>query len=919
MKPNLTRDSISAPNFQRRIRLAEFLSFLAVFLVWSAGAYAAAREKPSMTLSVSPEKVWPGESALLRVQIKNADTDTPPDMDYLNSEFDVLYQGHEPISHSLQITINGKTTFSEDRGNVFFYRLTPKQAGTIQIEPPMVNSDGVPIEAEPVLLRVVQPPDQDLPAEERGARLELSVSPETIYPHTLFSVTISVYLKESSEEHNPPNPLNRTAGRVPLQLSFGWGLDDRFPPEISPNEDVGTWLAPLTSSRGGFSINGLCQRSVFSLFDDRETLLTFLPAGKLVEQTTPSGKSVRYWRYDFTRRLKAAEPGEYDLQNAVLKGNMGGKDLYAASAPLKVLVHDVPQPRPEGYLGAVASTEAFRTGARLSADTAEVGQALTLEVTLDGVSEDADLRVPDLETYEPLASRFRIYAPNRQQLTGAIRWQWNLRPIKPGDELFPAIPLAFFDSGKGEFKTFQTKEFPLTVKPGNADLASFADAEIPADTPEQEGGIYGNKPIGRFVRQYSLQEITMFAITLYAALLMMAGTKWMGQYAAKRSRSRSGLFRNGEKMLRNAFANRNSELLQTVTAAFFAPIAERLETPVDVATRCELDRILCEMKECDSAPMRSAVIEEVRQLLDRLEEEKYSGALSSISETETLDLYHRWERLFRTAGIEGKKGKRGQAGVNAGKILGLLLPLLLFPVGCRPSAETQEQFEQAGKLFSEAERSDGSNDEKMRLYRQAAALYEGLLQEGKENGAVLHNLGNAYYRAGDAPRALFAWRRAERYLPADKALKGNIAALKPVSAEKKRFLETVFFWRPFLSRTSQEAIFAFLTLLFFTFMAVRIYKRGRCGKNLTRAALTALILSFPIYAALFFDTRADASRAILIENADIRKGDSLQYEAVATLPPLAECCVLETRGGWLRVRTQSEQIGWVETDKVLTR
>ena len=909
---------MTAPSSRRSVRLAGLLAFFAVFLFWPAGAFAADREKPSMALSISPEKVWPGESALLRVQIKNADTDTPPDMDYLNSEFEVLYQGCEPISHSLQITVNGKTTFSEERGNLFFYRLTPRQGGTIQIEPPEVKSDGVPIEAEPVLLRVVQPPDQNLPAGERAARLELSVSPETIYPHTLFSVTLSVYLKEPSGEKNPPNPLNRTAGRIPLQLSFGWGLDDRLPPEISPNEDVAAWLAPLASSRGGFSVNGLCQRNIFSLFDDRETLLAFLPAGKLVGQTAPSGETVRYWRYDFTRRMKAAEPGEYDLQRAVLKGSLGGEDLYAASAPLKISVREVPQPRPEGYLGAVGSAGSIQAAAHLSAETAEVGQALTLELTLDGVPEDADLRDPDLESCEPLASRFRIYAPNRRQLPGAVRWSWNLRPTKPGGEPFPPIPLAFFDSGAGEFKTFQTEELPLTVKAGGADLESFAGEPPAAAETEPGRGISGNKPVGRLVKRFSVRQISAFAGTLYALLLVLAGTKYMCQSTAKRRHAQESLFRAGEKLLKRALADPDAELHQAVTAAFFAPLASELKTPVEAAARKELDGLLRGMKENDPDPEKSDVIGRLSRLLDRLEEGKYAGAAAGISGPETLELYRRWQAVLRRSGRRPGKGTGNRNGKGLGPTVLFLLAASLFSSGCRPDRGAQEQFEQAAAVFGEAENSDRPDEEKGPLYRQAAALYEGLLAEGKENGAILYNLGSAYYRAGDAPRALLAWRRAEQYLPADRALRENIALIQPNPPEKKSFLETVFFWRSFLSCTAQEILFLSLTGLFFVSAAVRILIPHRRTKWLARFALTALVLSLPVYGAILYGERAGNARAVLAEEAPLRKGDSPQYETVAELPRAAECELLEKRGGWLRVRTGAEQTGWVEADKVLT-
>src|SRR5262249_51780115 len=55
-------------------------------------------------------------------------------------------------------------------------------------------------------------------------------------------------------------------------------------------------------------------------------------------------------------------------------------------------------------------------------------------------------------------------------------------------------------------------------------------------------------------------------------------------------------------------------------------------------------------------------------------------------------------------------------------------------------------------------------------YADAAAVYEQIIARGVESGAVDFNLGNAHVKAGDVGRAVLAYERARRLLPAAPAL-----------------------------------------------------------------------------------------------------------------------------------------------------
>jgi tetratricopeptide (TPR) repeat protein len=104
--------------------------------------------------------------------------------------------------------------------------------------------------------------------------------------------------------------------------------------------------------------------------------------------------------------------------------------------------------------------------------------------------------------------------------------------------------------------------------------------------------------------------------------------------------------------------------------------------------------------------------------------------------------------------------------------------------------ESVERFERANADF-EAGR-----------FKEAAAAYEELLDDGGPRVAVLQNLGSAYFRSGDVGRAILAFERALLLKPGDSDLKANLklvrdeaAVFPPPPAEG---------WRGWLERPSRK-------------------------------------------------------------------------------------------------------------------
>ena len=59
-------------------------------------------------------------------------------------------------------------------------------------------------------------------------------------------------------------------------------------------------------------------------------------------------------------------------------------------------------------------------------------------------------------------------------------------------------------------------------------------------------------------------------------------------------------------------------------------------------------------------------------------------------------------------------------------------------------------------------------------YAEAVEAYEAVLQSGLASGNIYFNLGNAYFKAGQAGRAILNYERARRFLPSDPDVAANL-------------------------------------------------------------------------------------------------------------------------------------------------
>ena len=202
-------------------------------------------------------------------------------------------------------------------------------------------------------------------------------------------------------------------------------------------------------------------------------------------------------------------------------------------------------------------------------------------------------------------------------------------------------------------------------------------------------------------------------------------------------------------------------------------------------------------------------------------------------------------------------------------------------------------------------------------YRQAAALYEKLLDQGMRSGTVYYNLGNAWAKADEPVRAVAAYFLAKRSMPSDPHLNVNLRTVltsnggTPPSSDHS-LVGSILFWQEWIGYDTKIwlslalATLTFLGSVFCLFGRFKWLRRGTTSLTIVMA-IALLSVGYDWYR---FE---GVERIIVTESVLPLKGNSEQYEPVfaSPIPFGTSAIVLDKRNGWYSLRFPNGQDGWL--------
>ncbi|MCS6851382.1 MAG: hypothetical protein NZ700_09485 [Gemmataceae bacterium] len=212
-------------------------------------------------------------------------------------------------------------------------------------------------------------------------------------------------------------------------------------------------------------------------------------------------------------------------------------------------------------------------------------------------------------------------------------------------------------------------------------------------------------------------------------------------------------------------------------------------------------------------------------------------------------------------------------------------------------------------------------------FREAAQAMEQLRQQGVRHPALERALGNAWYLAGNLPRAILAYRRGLSLTPDDRAAHRNLAYVR----EQVRYPDGGTLGRPpidhrppWLPRLNSPlggaSILAAVTVGSVALTRWRMTRRGPLRAVAALAWLAASLLTLGWLADAWQQGRdLETPPVVLATATPLRWGNGLAYPPkVATeLPAGTEARLLHRRGHWLLIELSGGEVGWVPATAAL--
>jgi hypothetical protein len=368
-------------------------------------------------------------------------------------------------SRTSRIIINGRQMGSSDETTRYLFHITPLKEGIITIPRIEVEVDGETMSTGSANFRATRSKKGDL------LFVELIGAQEKVYVGESLDVTLRVWLKEFSQQRTTLN--YREMWQAIDKNATQWGV---FEEQVSrQNPDV--------------------------------NVLQMQCVGE-------GGKKHSYHVYEIRKKIWPTRHGRLDaggvriVVNYPLKvsRDVFGSARFSQSKPIfatvdetNVEVLDIPtQGRPPGYSGAVGGHSIAVTA---TPDSVRVGDPITLNITVEGSSQLEHLQAPRLSEVPGFDEQFQI---SDDTLPGVVKgrrktFSLSVRALSDNVHEIPSIPLPYFDTDSGTFKTVYSEPIPLEVAPAkkmsNMDIVQSGEptVQLEATLTRLNEGIEANR------------------------------------------------------------------------------------------------------------------------------------------------------------------------------------------------------------------------------------------------------------------------------------------------------------------------------------------------------------------------------------------------------------------------------------------
>jgi len=236
---------------------------------------------------------------------------------------------------------------------------------------------------------------------------------------------------------------------------------------------------------------------------------------------------------------------------------------------------------------------------------------------------------------------------------------------------------------------------------------------------------------------------------------------------------------------------------------------------------------------------------------------------------------------------------------------------LMIVCAAAASAQSPEiMFQQANQLYQQGK------------VVEAKDLYETILRNGYVSGDLYYNLGNAYYKAGNIPRAMLSFERAVRLIPDDDDLRHNLQLAGMMITDRIEPVPKLFIWEYWDSLKHLFSVSSATWLLYGVYLVViagfttmvlaRRYVLRKAALIVGAAGTIVFLACLTLFIAKISDVnRADEailqSGIVTVKNSpDAKSSDAFVLHGGVKVQ------IIDKVGDWVKIRLADGKVGWME-------
>ena len=211
-------------------------------------------------------------------------------------------------------------------------------------------------------------------------------------------------------------------------------------------------------------------------------------------------------------------------------------------------------------------------------------------------------------------------------------------------------------------------------------------------------------------------------------------------------------------------------------------------------------------------------------------------------------------------------------------------------------------------------------------FAESSKLYKTIINKGYKSAEVYFNLGNAYFRMNQIPKAILSYERAKKIAPGDDDIDFNlkIANLKIVDKIEPvpKFFLTV--WLESIANMFSSAAWSAISIIFIwlLFISVAVFyvswssliKRISFGIGIISIIM---IISTMLFAAKMSNYEESNINAIIfLQNVYVKSSPDEGSTDLFILHEGAKVEILDELGTWKKIKLANGSIGWLPENSI---